>query len=317
MTERKNLSVIIAAQAVVVLPEQRVSLVARGLAALQESKNHELVRNNQDETYRQARTIFEVPCVRKWHFENEKSDLFSAFKIFQQLANENYGKAYYPLSCCYSSLAFHCVEDAEKNEQLSRHFGQLALDWCNANHGIQDAELWCDLGEMVADENVEQAVHWIRKAAEQGYARAQYCLGDIYGYDYDDYKIAAEWYRKAADQGYAEAQWHLARMYRDGQGVPQNDELAVYWSRKAAEQGFFAAQCSLGWQYKSGTGIPKNDKLAAEWYGKAAIQGSQIGASVLAGMYKEGLGVEQSDEQAAYWYRKAAEWGSTHAQEAL
>ena len=32
---------------------------------------------------------------------------------------------------------------------------------------------------------------------------------------------AVKWYRKAADQGNATAQSHLARMYRDGKGVPQ------------------------------------------------------------------------------------------------
>ena len=37
-----------------------------------------------------------------------------------------------------------------------------------------------------------------------------------------DYAQAAAWYRKAADQGYAGAQYNLGVMYANGQGVPQD-----------------------------------------------------------------------------------------------
>ena len=37
-----------------------------------------------------------------------------------------------------------------------------------------------------------------------------------------DYEQAAEWFTKAAEQGYAEAQYNLGVMYDFGQGVPQD-----------------------------------------------------------------------------------------------
>ena len=40
---------------------------------------------------------------------------------------------------------------------------------------------------------------------------------------------AATWYRKAAEQGYARAQTNLGSLYKDGLGVEPDNEQAVYW----------------------------------------------------------------------------------------
>ena len=53
------------------------------------------------------------------------------------------------------------------------------------------------------------------------------------------------WYRKAADQGYADAQFNLGKMYEHGQGVPQSAKAAAVWYRKAADQGDAEAQLQL------------------------------------------------------------------------
>ena len=49
--------------------------------------------------------------------------------------------------------------------------------------------------------------------------------------------LAVEWWRKAADQGYADAQFNLGAMYANGQGVPQSFPEALRWFRKAHAQG--------------------------------------------------------------------------------
>jgi TPR repeat protein len=46
-----------------------------------------------------------------------------------------------------------------------------------------------------------------------------------------------KWYRKAADQGYAAAQYNLGVCYDNGGGVVQDKAEAVKWYRKAADQG--------------------------------------------------------------------------------
>jgi TPR repeat protein len=43
-----------------------------------------------------------------------------------------------------------------------------------------------------------------------------------------DYKQAVYWYQKAADQGYAGAQYNLGFMYVNGKGVLKDDKQAVY-----------------------------------------------------------------------------------------
>ena len=67
-------------------------------------------------------------------------------------------------------------------------------------------------------------------AADQGYARAQAILGDMYfeGHGVDqNYAEAMRWYRKAADQGEAKAQFNLGVMYENGQGVDQDNAEAM------------------------------------------------------------------------------------------
>ena len=52
-----------------------------------------------------------------------------------------------------------------------------------------------------------------------------------------NYKKAFEWYKKAAKQGFAKAQYNLGIMYQNGQGVDVNYKKAFEWYEKAAEQG--------------------------------------------------------------------------------
>ena len=52
-----------------------------------------------------------------------------------------------------------------------------------------------------------------------------------------NYPEAVKWYRKVAEQGYAEAQYNLGECYENGNGVPQNYTEAVKWLKKAAAQG--------------------------------------------------------------------------------
>ena len=56
---------------------------------------------------------------------------------------------------------------------------------------------------------------------------------------------AAEWYRKAAEQGYAEAQYQLGIMYYKGRGVPQDYREAYAWVGLAAAQGYRNANSAL------------------------------------------------------------------------
>lgn len=154
---------------------QQSGLVPQDLPASQQSKQPALPKDN-DALYRQARAEFDQRNERQYRRKCKNRALLPDFKIFQQLANENYGKAYYPLSVLYGNRG-----DIEEGAVLKRHYEQMALDWCSANQNKQDVELWCDLGSTYEYQNGELAVYWYRKAAEQGYIRAQLRLGDHFG----------------------------------------------------------------------------------------------------------------------------------------
>jgi TPR repeat protein len=99
------------------------------------------------------------------------------------------------------------------------------------------------------EKDAVQAVHWYRKAAEQGYAAAQLNLGLVYAEGEGVAKDAVQavrWYRKAAVQGVAPAQYNLGRMYANGEGVQQNLHKAARWWQKAADQGHVGAHFNLG-----------------------------------------------------------------------
>ncbi len=57
-----------------------------------------------------------------------------------------------------------------------------------------------------------------------------------------DYVTALKDWRPLAEQGFASAQNNLAKMYRRGEGVPQDDVLAHMWWSLAAAQGHVNAR---------------------------------------------------------------------------
>ena len=84
-----------------------------------------------------------------------------------------------------------------------------------------------------------------------------------------------KWWRKAAEQGFANAQYILGLTYAEGQGVPQDYAVAVTWYRKAAEQGFANAQYILGLMSTEGQGVPQDYAQAHMWFNLAAAQGNK------------------------------------------
>ncbi|MGZ8907775.1 MAG: hypothetical protein ACXW1U_18885 [Methylobacter sp.] len=275
------------------------SLIGRGLSAIQ-NKGTDLARPELNARYRQARDIYnsildcfadEFDCgdidlgqtglfeVSQFPFFIEiRQQLTNVFTVFQQLADQGYGKAYFPLANMYKGW-----QGISENRKKSEYYGRLALDWCNTYQDLNDPEIWVDLGWMYFDgcgveEDYEQAVFWYRKAAEQGNTNAQYKLGNAYfhgwhGWVEQNDELAAFWFRKAAEQDNASAQHYLGCIYGSGEGVEQDSEQAAFWYRKAAEQGHTCALACLGWSYAFAEGVEQDDEQAVFWLHKAAEQG--------------------------------------------
>lgn len=118
----------------------------------------------------------------------------------------------------------------------------------------------------------DEAVRWLRQAADQGLAEAQNSLGADYS-SRGDWPKAAGWFRKAAEQGLPGAQENLGICYVTGSGVTRDIAEAVRWFRKAAEQGNVEAQYNLGVSLAAGQGASQDIVEAELWLRKAAEAG--------------------------------------------
>ncbi|MEO8052352.1 MAG: restriction endonuclease [Acidobacteriota bacterium] len=133
----------------------------------------------------------------------------------------------------------------------------------------------CRLGDLAYDQ--AKASEWYRKAAEQGYARAQVSLGLMYANGrgvQKDLKAATDWYWKAAEQGYGKGL--LAFLSTSSDMTPlRTSKNALARFQDTASNGDLEAQCGLGVLYEHGLGVEKNPAVAAQLYCKAAMKGHQ------------------------------------------
>ncbi|MCD8303844.1 MAG: sel1 repeat family protein [Prevotellaceae bacterium] len=111
------------------------------------------------------------------------------------------------------------------------------------------------------DNRYREALRWYRKLA--GTFQLSVC-GKDYPADF----------RRGAENGEAKAQYCLGLSYEIGDGVGRDFEEAAKWYRKAAEQGLPDAQLQLGDCYFLGLGVRQNLKEAARWYGQ--VEGQSV-----------------------------------------
>jgi TPR repeat protein len=93
-----------------------------------------------------------------------------------------------------------------------------------------------------------------------------------------DVNAALEWFRKSAEQGNVRAQNSLGFSYEMGRGCERNMTAAVQWYRMAAEGGNTDAQCNLASCYERGCGCDADCAAAAEKYATAGD--IQAGANI-------------------------------------
>jgi TPR repeat protein len=130
-------------------------------------------------------------------------------------------------------------------------------------------------GSLVAPD-VEAATSWMLKSAEQEYLPAEAEMGRLcLAGANEDAPIpqrakAEKWLRLAAAQGDADAQFWLGTAYQRSWFGALDDREALGWLRRAAAQGLPDAQFSLGQMYEVGEGVLQSDLAAASWYRKAA-----------------------------------------------
>lgn len=85
-----------------------------------------------------------------------------------------------------------------------------------------------------------------------------------------DMEQAVKWYKKSADNGYSMAKIKLAGLYLIGYGVEKDVERAVKIYREESAAGDEYATYRLGLCYLEGTGMDKDEKKAVALFEKSS-----------------------------------------------
>lgn len=161
--------------------------------------------------------------------------------------------------------------------------------------------------------DLDRAVYWLRKAADQGMEEAQIFMATIYMLGEgvtQSYYQAFSWFLRAATEHHnAYAQYQIGEMYARGHGARQNYISAARWFRRAAYQNFARAQGALGFLLANGYGVRQNDTEAVDWYLKAASQGDMESLFNLGVHYEQGRGVRRNLNTAKMFYGRACDAG--------
>ncbi len=120
-----------------------------------------------------------------------------------------------------------------------------------------------------------------------------------------------------ANAGDVKAMYEIGKRHADGDGLPQDIDLAVTWYRKAADCNYLDALFSLATCYAFGQGVSQDYGQAIPWYQKAAEQGHPDSQYMLAMSHQYGLNDTQDMSTARNWYEKAAAQGHYKSELAL
>ena len=167
---------------------------------------------------------------------------------------------------------------------------------------------WQQIGLAQENGDYKKMAALLLPLAENGDAKAQHCLGELYYYGdgVEQSTIeAVKWYQKAAVQGLADAQCDMGFVYAHGYGVSRDNTMAIYWYEKAAMQDSGYAQSRLADRFLRGIGTPHDYGKAYALYKILANKEDANAMYHLGLLYEFGKGVVQSNRLARYWYKKA------------
>lgn len=123
---------------------------------------------------------------------------------------------------------------------------------------------------------VEEAIMWLRRAADAGLASSRYALGTLLlvrANNEDERSEAIKFLTSAAHQGLVEAQFFLGRCYFDGDGVEIDRREALALFLKSAAAGHAPAQDRIAALYQSGDYVPQDMVEALAWANLASQSG--------------------------------------------
>lgn len=178
-----------------------------------------------------------------------------------------------------------------------------------------------DTGQCYIDPNLDKAVEWYEKAADMGYAEADYMLSGIYfmkDSKWYDRKSAQEHILRGAERGCPDAEHQLGLMYAYGaNGFKRDIDKAKKYLLLACGHGVQQAQLDYANMCFEGTCLPRDMDEAAKWFEVAAAGFSGTAMYALGCMYANGYHYQPDEKKAAEYFTEAAEGGEVNAEYAL
>jgi len=173
---------------------------------------------------------------------------------------------------------------------------------------------------LMSSQRFDEAIDWIKKAAQQDYFNAQAFLAESYRDGYivqRDYWQAIYWFYRAGVMEMPEMQYYVGQLYEFGlvEELERDYEMAAYWYMHSARNGFLQAQMTVAWLSLDGQILPYDIDTAIYWFRQAAMQGHP-NAYLRLGQLLGYIGHDNLEE-AIYWLTRAADAGETEAHEIL
>lgn len=172
------------------------------------------------------------------------------------------------------------------------------------------------------------AVVWLTEANNQGSLEAEYLLGQLYEKGdgvAQDFEQSRYFFGKAADQGYAPAQYRLGKMLINAEfDDPEMDATSdrdlqkkitrgVALLRKSADSGYAPSQYEMGLLALNGTMTEKSPLQAFSYFKKAADLGVAAAAYMTATCYTSGIGTAINTESARQYLRRTIDLAGPHS----
>lgn len=233
------------------------------------------------------------------HGYGTKADRRKAYSMYIKVAESNIVEAQEQLREAY----FRGNEYLKKNYKECVRWGERAIA-----HGSKDIRFETAFASSETG-NHDRAKELYLELSNEGNATAM----NNYACELSDSTEKFEWFKKAADHGEEYGWWNMGKLYRDGDGVEQNDEKAVECFATAAEKGQKYAMEALASMYLEGRGVDQDSDKAIEWYLKAAQNGETDALTKVAEIYRYGKGITQEASKAISYYKQAAEKGDIGA----
>ena len=191
---------------------------------------------------------------------------YSAFKIDYAKALSFYKKAYNQgnASAAFSLYSmYYYGNGVKKDSKIAEKYLIISAQRGNSFAASQLA------GRYFLDKNYLESLRWNKVLASKGDAEYLYKVGDFYEMGYGVQKnndIAIKYYKQSALYGYTLAKEQLGKGYRYGWWGEPNINLAIYWLTQAARDEKSNTRWLLADIYKQGKGVPVNNELTKKWY---------------------------------------------------